>query len=77
MRSTRFPDLEGIETILEFLRSEFTHWWSTRFPDLEGIETRDGRVYFAGFFWSTRFPDLEGIETPIVASIALALSSVD
>ena len=62
VRSTRFPDLEGIET--SFLDRRLAHFFgSTRFPDLEGIETTIGGAQPLNPARSTRFPDLEGIET--------------
>ena len=62
-RSTRFPDLEGIETFGFGLG--LVYFRSTRFPDLEGIETLTDKVGSLFFRRSTRFPDLEGIETSL------------
>ena len=62
-RSTRFPDLEGIETRRHIFDAFLNIDGSTRFPDLEGIETALPVPIDCPGNGSTRFPDLEGIET--------------
>ena len=47
-RSTRFPDLEGIETRRHIFDAFLNIDGSTRFPDLEGIETF-GSHFFCSF----------------------------